>query len=646
MRQFTELLLAFMLLLPGLGRPSAAQVMETKLFPGCVAAAPIPDGGLSSGLPLREPVRLDPSVLMSLRGASAPGDLIVGFPNSNEVREINDNLDVDGDLIVVNNGTLRLNGITLRVRGNIYLMHSGRLEVQGGTLEIRQDYLYQRGITIANKSSLWLNSALLNCGGFNLNVAVTDTAVWRLDATAVTSGLTTTVLDKYASVEAAGSEKLGEFLYFDHARADFTNCTGLLTWLTLPSGSTLETSLPGSQVLGSYAFPDSAAAAGFDYRLRWEGCFGLLWGLMLESGCTATLRDCDLLAVGSMFRGSGTGTVNGLVNNATLESTRYPAQDRDVRFERCKVTTWNLYSFDTYQLTIGSSIFGEVIAFGRSDATVQNSICDGSGGYIGAFDNATMLIVQSQITARIIARAQSQIIVLGSTINTHIPHAADNAVIAIFHSSFPALPTVEAGAVGAVLSVDEPKQATVDASVPVYGTVRFLPGADVPVYFLSYWMTAANANNPDLVLWKSQPSIVQRFRDTLGTWDTNGFVPGDYQLTVHVRLSNDDTISIPALVRLTEATVGVPADPSVGDFSISAVFPQPLQSGETLTVRFSDASAQGRLLLHDLLGREVLRTEIHDGSIRIGTAGLAPGVYTLSALVHGLLRQRTIQILR
>jgi hypothetical protein len=579
--------------------------------------------------------------------AAADGDLIVGFPNSNEVREINVALDVDGDIIVVNNGTLRINGVVVRVRGSVYVMHGGRLEVQGGSLEFRQDYLYQRGIAIANKAALWLNSATLNCGGYNLNVAVTDTAVWRIDGSSVTEGNTTTVVDKYAGVEASGSQQLGEFLYFDHARGSFSGCNGLLTWLTLPAASTLEASLPGSQVTDAYAFPDSAAAAsGFDYRLQLEGCFGLFWGLMLESGCTATIRDCDLLAVGSMFRGSGAGTVSGLVNNVTLESARYPAQDREVRFERCKVTTWNLYSFDTYRLTISSSIFGEVIAFGRSEATVQNSICDGSGGYIGAFDDATMQILQSQITARIIARGRAQVIVLASTINTHIPHAADNGVIAIFHSSFPALPTIEAGSVATVLSVDEPRQATVDARVPIHGSVRFLPGADVPVYFLSYWMTAVNINNPDFVLWQSQPSIIQRYRDTLGTWDTDALLPGDYQLTVHMRLSNDDTIRIPTLVRLTEATVSIDADPSASEFAITAVYPQPAPSGEILSVRLSDETARGTLLLHDMLGREMRRVDITGGILSIETDGLAPGVYRLSALRDGVLRQRSVHILR
>lgn len=574
----------------------------------------------------------------------ADGDLVIGFPNPNEVREITTPLDVDGNIIIVNNGTLRLSGTQLRVRGNVYLFHSGRAEIQGSTLEFRQEFLYQRSVIVANKSAFWLNNSVLNCGGYNLNVAVTDTSVLRYDASAVSAGIATTAVDSYGSVEATGSQQLGEFLWFDHAEGNFDNCTDLLSWLTLPTGSTVTATLPTSQVLGAYAFPDSTAShAGFDYRVRYNGCVGLLWGLMLESGCTAVIRDSELLAVGALFRGSGAGTVTGLVNNTAIEASRYPAQDRDVRFERCSVRVWNFYSFDSYRLAVTNSIFGEIIAFGRSEATVQNSLCDGSGGYVGAFDDASVLLTLSQITARVIARARGRIIALGSAINSFIPHAADNGIIALFHSTFPALPTIEAGSVATVVSVDEPRQAQTESFVPVHGSVRFLAGADVPVHFVSYWLSAARVSNPELELWKSQPSIIQRYRDTIGVWDTRGLTPGDYLLSVHMRLSNDDTISIPAAVVLTQGTVSVSQPNAASAFRIEEVYPQPVSVGMPLTVRLQDARP-GTLLLHDMLGRELRRIDANGDLVRFPTEGLVPGVYLLSARQGDELSTQPIRI--
>ena len=576
--------------------------------------------------------------------AQGAGDLVVGFPNPNEVRVVDAPLEVEGNLIVVNSGVLRVFGTQLRVRGNIYVLHGGKAEFHAATLAFAQDYPYQRGITVANKAALWLDNTVLNCGGYNLDVAVTDTAILRYDFSSVTAGQTTTVLDNHGSVDANNSEQLGEFLYFDAARGQFAKCRNLLTWLTLPTGSTLDAALPGSLVLDDYAFPDDAGGSGgFGYRVAFDGCDGLYWGLMLEAGCDATLRDSDLLAVGALFRGAGTATVTGLVNDVTLASSRYPATDRTVRFENCHVRTWNLYSFDTFRLTVANSIFGEIIAFGRSASTVQNSICDGSGGYMAAFDDASLTLQQTQVTARLIARGRGQVITVASTINDFVPHAADNGVVALFHSSFPALPTIEPGSVAAVIAVDEPRQAATDADVPVLGSVRFLPGADVPVHFVSYWLSAAQSDNPELALWTSQPSIVQRYREALGLWDTRGFAPGDYLLSVHMRLSNDDTISIPAPVRLLEGTVGIAASERPADFRIDAVYPQPLRPGTSLTVQLS-GEGPATVMLQDLLGREVGRSDGTARTRQLSTEGLAPGVYLLSARRGDLLRQRPVLI--
>ncbi|PLX26422.1 MAG: hypothetical protein C0600_10810, partial [Ignavibacteria bacterium] len=246
----------------------------------------------------------------------AAEDLVVGFPNPNEVREINDDIDVDGNVFIVNNGRLRVNLARLRVKGNIHVLQNGGFEMQGGQLEFQQDYLYQRSIALMNKASFWLNGSTVQCGGFNISCAVSDTAVLRLDNTEFGGGLMTTTLAGDGSVTARGSRRIGELLFFDRARGSFNDCDQVLTWLTLPSGSTLDASFPGSQVLGSWHFPDSAAATGYDYAVSWSGCTNLYWGLMLEPSCEAVIRDADLLAVGALFRGNGTSTVAGLVNNA------------------------------------------------------------------------------------------------------------------------------------------------------------------------------------------------------------------------------------------------------------------------------------------------------------------------------------------
>ena len=97
-----------------------------------------------------------------------PEDLVVGFPNPNEVRVLDTPLEVNGDVIVLNNGRLRVQSTELRVRGNVYILNNGGVELAGSELRFVQEYLYQRSILLRNTASLWLAGGTLDCGGYNV----------------------------------------------------------------------------------------------------------------------------------------------------------------------------------------------------------------------------------------------------------------------------------------------------------------------------------------------------------------------------------------------------------------------------------------------------------------------------------------------
>jgi hypothetical protein len=574
-------------------------------------------------------------------------DLVVGFPNPNEIRVIGNDLDVDGNVLIVNNGTLRVEGARLRVRGNVRVFHAGTLEVLEGSLEFTPEYLYQYGITAANTAALWLRNSVLQCGGYNVGCALADTAALRFDGSSISGGVLTTTLGGWSRIDAAGSSNLGEMLFFDSTRGSFTDCDALLSWLTLPAASTLDASMPGARVLGSWHFPDSARQQnGFGYRVSYAGCTNLRWGLMLEAGCDATLRDSDFLAVGGLFRGSGATEVSGLVNNAIPRSYTYPAQDRDVQFENCSVQVWNLYALDAFRLGVRNSIIGEVLAMGNSDVLLQNAICDGTGGYAGTQDQATMLFAQSQITAPVIARDQSQLTLLLSSLQTHAPHAAGNGVVALFHSSFPGLPTVEAGAAAVIMGIDDRAAAPVESDVPLQGSVRFLAGDDLPIHFISFWFDAAREDNPGELLYVARPSIRERIRDTLGTWDTRGHVPGNHIVRLHMRISTDDTISIPAVIPLSAVNAAA-ALPAARNLHLSA-WPNPVTRDAALQVRVRPAAPSARcsLTLTDMLGRTHMRRNMQGAStLALPLDALPAGTYLLRLTEDGRSATQRIHII-
>ncbi len=559
-----------------------------------------------------------------------PEDLVVGFPNPNEVRVLDTALEVNGDVIVLNNGRLRVQSTELRVRGNVYILNNGGVELQGSQLRFVTDFLYQRSILLRNTASLWLAGGTLDCGGYNVGCAVMDSAVLRLDASSVTNAVMTTSVTQRARMEATDCDGLGEVLLFDEAAASFLRCSALLAWLNLPAGASASMRIPGTDVLDRWVYPDSVAAhSGIGTRWAFEECVNLRWALMIEAGSDALVTDADLLAVGLMFHGPGAATVTGLVNNSALNDYALPISDRNIRFQRSRVGAWNLYALGTADLSVTNSVFGEILSMGRGNVTVTSSICDGSGGYVGSQDSSRMQFIQSSIRAPVLARGVSQWVGIQSGIQNFTPRAADNGVLALFHCTFPALPEVGPGAVAAVIGIDEPSQAPVNALVPVYGTVRFLPGADVPVYFTSYWLDVLRADEPDAPIRVSQPSIRQRYRDTLCVWDTSPLLPGAHILRVHMRISSEDTIVLPWAVQLTRATsVEHPGLLTVP--RIAALYPQPARVDASVAVDY-ELPADGALDVYDALGRRVYNRTVSagNGTLRLDSGTLRPGVYLL-----------------
>jgi hypothetical protein len=582
------------------------------------------------------PAFVNPTATVTFGSAAA--DLIVGFPNPNEVREITSEFAVDGNIIVLNNGRLRIRNTSVRLSGNIQLLNNGILEVFDGRIELRQDFLYQRSIALFNTSALWLANSTLDLGGYNAACLATDSATLRLDASSLASGVMTTTLRSSARVDAAGSQPLGEMLFFDSSRGTFDNCALLLSWFVLPPASMLRGSLPGRIVNDEWQFPDAMSnASGIGTRVRYENCVDLAWALMTMQGCDAVVEDSDLLAMGAIFSGEGSSVVNGLVNGVTHTGYQFPSADRSVRLDRTRVGAWNLYTFGRRELTINNSVFGEVLAFESSSVVVNNSICDGSGGYIGSMDDSRMQLVQSSLRAPVISRQRSQLLTILSTLQGSVAHAADNSVLALLHSTFTALPTVDAGAVAAVLGIDDPSQAPVNAFVPVYGTVRFIPGADVPLSFVSFWLDGIRVEDPDDPFVVSGPSIRQRYRDTLCVWNTAGLLPGDHALRIHMRLSNGDTIVVPWAVRLTTATSAQPLASPEG-LRLLGPAPNPAGSGDAPVLTAMSDERRSSVLIHiyDGAGRRIQQRTVEAGqSIRVNTRGWARGRYQVLAMQDG-----------
>ena len=569
--------------------------------------------------------------LASILSDTLNENLIVGFPNENEIKDVNTSLTVYGDIIVVNNGQLRFNDVDVRVHGNVFLLNAGKLQVTGGSFGFVQQYLYHRNMLLQQTSSLLLNNTSLNFGGYNVGLAtLNQSSVLMVNSTVTNGYMTTTLLDS-SQFTAQNSTSVGEFVMMGESDAEFTDCTGILSWLTTPPGSNLEIQFPGDAIAGQYHYPDSViAASGILNSASYDGCFGLLWGMINESGSTARIHNSALRAVGAIFNHAGDISVSGLTNGATLSTYQYPAADRDIRFVNSYVETWNLYPSASSSVAVTNCIFGEILAMGKSRSMVTNSICDGSGGYVGSTDTAQMTMVQCQIAPDVVAKSLSQIFMTSCNIPDGAINTDNDAIIGLFNCTFGAQPRAGEGSGVLIMGVDDPTTGYVDDQISIKGSAFLIGGPEFPAIIDQYWLEFGLSAIPDDRRPIGSPSILPKYKEELGIWDTQGLDPGQYNVYVNLKLNlGTDTITVPRQITLDEKPVSVENPLNPGSFSVSQSYPNPVVFGNTATIDVQlPGNREAVFMVFDALGRVVdRRTVERSAALQIQTSRLAPGIY-------------------
>jgi hypothetical protein len=113
--------------------------------------------------------------------------------------------------------------------------------------------------------------------------------------------------------------------------------------------------------------------------------------MLVREGSDLTLKDIppgNWVVVGLHLPSST--TISGLQNGLYYNDTLLGLSDRTLHLQNASIDTWNLYPDSDAQVLIENSLVGEILAFGNSSVLVRNTAVDGSGGYFGVTDKATL----------------------------------------------------------------------------------------------------------------------------------------------------------------------------------------------------------------------------------------------------------------
>ncbi len=483
-------------------------------------------------------------------------ELIVGYPDPNETLTITGSYHLDGDLAIVNNGILLLDNADFYIDGDIYIMGNGTLDVRGGNFTIVQEYIYEHESLIIENGRFLMNGVNFTSSNQSWDIGMTNEAYLEIHDSHISKGFITTAMMENSSADIARSILPGEYLCFNQNTINFSQCDSLLFWFVLPENSKVDMTLPADSMVVGFEFSEETpGVTGIDYAVSVDSCTNVWWGTIAISGCDVIFRDTKLRAAGLYVDIPDSVTISNLTNGYKYSDKVLDVPDRNMRMINTEVETWNFYASKEAKLTIENCVFGEILSMDSSHVVVDNSVCDGSGGYIGAFARSEMILYRTLNMSQTIARETGILVAaMSSLLGTEID-ADESAAIALLNTGYLAVPEAHGGAL-----LFEEKIGWVDnkinEQVPVVGSARILSGPDNPLEFKQYKIEYAAGIRDSSTIWRDTDGMHKQPVENglLALWNTQGLTPGFYGLRLTLYPTMGDSLTLETDAQLVENT--------------------------------------------------------------------------------------------
>lgn len=567
-----------------------------------------------------------------LKAKNKQNDLVIGQTDPGEIVSITGSYSLEGNLTILNNGVLNLEKADFQIDGDITILGKGQLNVNGGKFTVIQEYLYEHQALVLEGGSVRFSGVAFHSSGQSWSVVFADSAQYTLENSEISDGFITTVLVGKSTAHVAHTELPGEFLCFEENNLQFQNCDILVMWLVLPDTSVVNTSLPDDSLLVHWQFSSAEPGIrGIPYSATMDSCTNVNWGLISMSGSNATFHDSKIRVAGLLFNEPDSIVVRNITNGSTHLDEVVDVPDRTLRLVNSEVSTWNFYPSSNSRVTIENCIFGELISQDNSSVLIDNSLCDGTGGYLGAFHQSFLLVFRSLVNAQVISRDSGTLVGALSAFMGPDIDADETSVMAILNTATFVEPEAHHAAVIFEGQLP-PVEGSVNSQVPILGTARILAGPMNPIQFQGYSVEySEDLDNPT---WLPTDGLhpKQVVNDTLAHWNTGGLVAGLYGLRLNLFHSLGDPIPLSSFARLDMSTeVAETRDDSPVQFSLQQNYPNPFNPATVIHYRIP-IETHVSLKVFDMLGREV--ETLVDGiqnpgehEIEFEEENLAAGIY-------------------
>ncbi len=474
---------------------------------------------------------LGPGVIedISLLPSQITDDAIVlGYLNPDTVWVIDRDTTIFADIILLNRARLEITGCTFTYRGDIQATGASEVVIDNARVNLIQDYEYQYGFYAVDSSRFTVRNCEIYSSGVPYSYAGAGFSRTEFRDVDFNMAFCTWAVLGACTLEVENCPNAGEFVLVGESTAVYiSHSDTILIWLGFPEGASASLVDPRSPdyFVSHFEFPDTNCSRIF-YRLQVDSCGGVQIATMTYPGSDVSVYDFDLFAAGQIFLETA-DTIVGLVNGVGYESFTAPFSDRYFYLSNSSVRTWNFYVYQGSDITFRNCIFGELLADSFSTARMENSICDGTGGHIGASRSAVLQTVMSSFYCNALVQNGGFGIFIYSTFATGRIIASGRATVFAFNSTWYEPPIVEDSSAVMVSELHPPSVVSVDDSVSLRVSAYILTSPDSPVDFVRF--SVAYAPFEDTTVWfPISGTLSYPASDTQIIWDTHELAPGWY----------------------------------------------------------------------------------------------------------------------
>ncbi len=525
-----------------------------------------------------------------------PDDLVIGDVPG-ETLLVTGRYDRVGNIVIINDGVLKLVNADFNLDGNVGIYQGGRMEVDSSNLRFVQHYIYHHIIAMGDSAHLEIRDSHTEFEGYPFNISAIGRTEVNMQRVVHQDFITAVVMED-ARVEMDHVRLTGEWLFGHQAQGKFSHVDTLLTWYFFPESSEVEFRFPdGDSVEGFVLDSTISGVNGVGFHVEIDSSTNVMWAAIPLAGSDVTIDSSELRATGIIFEGSDSFDLSGLVNEMFYPDYTLPLEDRRYRLVNTTLHTWNLYAQDSSTVQLSGSIFGEFCAFGRNDVEIRGSFCDGTGGHIESAGESFMLVVFSSVMADVITKDRGVCIMAYCAMPWGNLWATGASMLMLVNCQFPEDPIPSDTAIVFVVAITGPSNAGIEDSVSIVGSAWMGTGPHNPAEFDYYRLSYRPRGDSAWVPIGGQVHE-QVKRDTLGYWDTRGLDPGEYQVRVVLMpaCSEDDDIEAVKDVRLVPLGVAHESVTRVPGFEVRRLGPREF--------RFS---GQSEVEVLDITGRSIAR---------------------------------------